>query len=61
MLCRSVQRRGKEEAMISKAEERYLSDVKALQKLVSKGQLKQPALIERRIGALQKSGAFLNQ
>ena len=54
VLCRSVQRRGKEEAMISKAEERYLSDVKALQKLVSKGQLKQPALIERRIGALQK-------
>jgi hypothetical protein len=40
--------------MISKAEERYLADVKALRELIGKGQLKQSKLIERRIGALQK-------
>ena len=40
--------------MISKAEARYLEDVKALSKLIGKGRLKQSKLIERRIGALQK-------
>ena len=54
VLCRSAQRRLKEEAMISKAEARYLEDVKALSKLIGKGRLKQSKLIERRIGALQK-------
>lgn len=54
VLCRSAQRRLKEEAMISKAEVRYLEDVKALSGLIGNGRLKQSKLIERRIGALQK-------
>lgn len=54
VLCRSAQRRFKEEAMISKAEERFLADVKALRELIGKGRLRRASLIERRIGALQK-------
>ena len=54
VLCRSAQRRLKEEAMISKAEARYLSDVGALRKRIEKGSLKDPAIIERKIGSLQK-------
>ncbi|MFT5854096.1 MAG: transposase [Verrucomicrobiales bacterium] len=54
VLCRSAQRRLKEEAMISKAEARFLSDVGALRKRIEKGSLKDPAIIERKIGSLQK-------
>jgi len=54
VLCRSAQRRIKEEAMISKAEARFLSDVGALRERIEKGRLKDPAIIERKIGSLQK-------
>jgi transposase len=54
VLCRSAQRRNKEEAMISKAETRFLSDADALRVRIEKGRLKAPSIIERKIGALQK-------
>ena len=54
LLCRSAQRRLKEEAMVSKAEARFLADVKALEGRIQKGRLKKAGLIERKIGALQK-------
>jgi transposase len=54
VLCRSAQRRLKEEAMISKAEARFLKDVDSLRKRIEKGQLKKLAIIERKIGNLQK-------
>ena len=54
LLCRSAQRRLKEEAMVSKAEARFLADVKALGERIKEGRLKKAALIERKIGALQK-------
>jgi transposase len=54
VLCRSTPRRLKEEAMISKAEARYLKEVGRLQDRIKKGRLKKVNLIERAIGALQK-------
>jgi len=54
LLCRSAQRRLKEVAMISKAEERFLKDLTALQKRIAEGRLILPEKIERAIGALQK-------
>ena len=54
VLCRSDQRRLKEEAMISKAEERFLTDLGSLGKRIDEGRLKKPEVIERKIGALQK-------
>lgn len=54
VLCRSAQRRLKETAMISKAEERFLDDAGALKKRIENGRLKKPDVIERTIGALQK-------
>lgn len=54
VLCRSAQRREKEKAMLSSAEGRFLADARALAGRVEKGRLKKPAVIERKIGALQK-------
>lgn len=54
LLCRSARRRLKEVAMISKAEERFLKDLAALQKRITEGRLKLPDKIERAIGSLQK-------
>ena len=54
VLCRSAQRRLKEVAMISKAEERFLKDSGRLQARIAKGQLKREPLIQRAIGALLK-------
>ena len=54
VLCRSAQRRKKEEAMISKAEERFLKDAYALRDRIAKGRLTKPELIQRKIGAVQK-------
>jgi hypothetical protein len=54
VLCRSAQRRLKEVAMISTAEQRFLKDSERLQARVSKGKLKRETLIERAIGALLK-------
>ena len=54
ILCRSAQRRAKEEAMLSKAETRFLTDVEALRKRIAKESLKQPDLIQRQIGRLEK-------
>jgi len=54
VLCRSAQRRLKEVAMISTAEQRFLKDSGRLQERIAKGKLKREALIERSIGALLK-------
>jgi len=54
VLCRSAQRREKELAMISRAEERFLKDLDALQERIAAGRLKQADKIERAIGRLQK-------
>jgi transposase len=57
VLCRSAQRRIKEEAMISSAEKRFLAAAAALGKSIEKGVFKRAAVIERKIGALQKRHA----
>ena len=57
VLCRSAQRRLKEEAMISSAEKRFLTAAAALGKSIEKGVFKRSAVIERKIGALQKRHA----
>jgi transposase len=57
VLCRSAQRCLKEEAMISKAEARFLADAKSLSDRIEKGLLKKSDLIERKIGELQKKHA----
>lgn len=54
VLCRSAQRREKERAMISTAEERFLADGGALRQRIEKGRLKRPDVIERKIGAFLK-------
>ena len=54
VLCRSLPRRDKEVAMLSKAEERFLSNAKALRQQIEKGQIKQPEVIQRKIGALMQ-------
>ena len=54
VLCRSAQRRLKEAAMISTAEQRFLTDSGRLQARLAKGRLKREPLIERTIGALLK-------
>jgi transposase len=54
VLCRSAQRRLKEVAMLSKAEERFLEDLQALTTRIAKGRLVDPGKIQRKIGALQK-------
>lgn len=54
VLCRSAQRREKEQAMISTAEERFLADGEALRKRIEKGRLKKPDVIERKIGGFLK-------
>jgi len=54
VLCRSAQRRLKESAMISTAEQRFLKDTGRLRDRISKGRLKRAGLIERAIGALLK-------
>ena len=40
--------------MISRAEERFLTDLHSLRERIAKGRLKTPSVIERKIGALQK-------
>ncbi|MDF7801293.1 IS1634 family transposase [Pontiellaceae bacterium B1224] len=54
VLCRSAQRREKERAMISKAEERFLADGESLRERIEAGRLKKSEVIERKIGALFK-------
>ena len=54
VLCRSAQRSLKEVAMISKAEERFLGDIKALTERIEAGRLKDPDKIQRAIGTVQK-------
>lgn len=54
VLCRSAQRREKERAMISKAEERFLAEGDSLRRRIEKGRLKRPDVIERKIGAFMK-------
>ena len=52
VLCRSMKRREKEQAMISKAEERFLKDAEALRARVAQGRLKDPEKILKKIGGL---------
>jgi transposase len=54
LLCRSAQRRLKEVAMISNAEQRFIKDSERLRERIEKGKLKRESLIERAIGALLK-------
>lgn len=54
LLCRSAQRRKKEVAMISNAEQRFLKDAETLGKRIKDGGLIKSDIIERRIGALLK-------
>ena len=54
LLCRSAQRREKEYAIISRAEERFLADGDSLRKRIETGHLKTSDVIERKIGALLK-------
>lgn len=61
VLCRSAQRRLKETAMLSRAEERFLDDLQALEKRIANGQLKRPEVIERKIGRLQKKHPRVNR
>ena len=52
VLCRSEARRGKEQAIRSKAEERFLEAVGRLGKRVESGRVKQKEKIERAVGRL---------
>jgi len=52
VLCRSMKRREKELAMISKAEKRFVEDVEALRTRVDCGRLKDPEKILKKIGGL---------
>lgn len=52
VLCRSMKRREKEQAMISKAEERFIKDAEALRTRVAQGRLKDPEKILKKIGGL---------
>lgn len=52
VLCRSMKRRAKEHAMISRAEKRFVADATALGKRVSSGRLKNPDKIQKAIGRL---------
>ena len=52
LLCKSALRASKEEAMISKAEVRFIEDAKKLKKRIETGRLKQTKIIDRKIGAL---------
>jgi len=61
VLCRSAQRRLKEEAMLSKAEQRFLADCEALKSRIEKGRLKKTEAIERSIGRLQKKHPRVNR
>jgi hypothetical protein len=54
VLCRSAQRRLKEEAMISTAEKRFLAGVKNLRKRIAIGRFKKPGVIAEKIVALMK-------
>jgi hypothetical protein len=54
---RSAQRRIKEDAVISSAEKRFLAAAAALDKSIQKGVFRRVAVIERKIGALQKRHA----
>lgn len=55
VLCRSARRGLKEQAMISRAEQRFLKDLQNLANRIETGKLKMPDVIERKIGALQKT------
>jgi len=61
ILCQSQQRRLKEVAMISNAEARFLTDANALHERIEKGRLKQPHLIDQKIGQLQKKHPRVNR
>lgn len=54
VLCRSAQRREKEHAMLSKAEQRFLEGARALQNRIEQGRLKKPEVIQRNIGSLRQ-------
>jgi transposase len=52
VLCRSVKRREKEQAMISKAEKKFIDDAESLKKRISAGRLKDDKKIHKAIGRL---------
>ena len=52
ILCKSQARGKKEAGMISQAEQRYLQDLNKLKKRITKGQLKNPEIIQKNLGKL---------
>lgn len=52
VLCRSMKRREKEHAMISRAEQKFADDAEALKKRISSGRLKDDKKIHKAIGRL---------
>lgn len=61
VLCRSQQRRLKEVSMLSTAEKRFVEGAEALRKRIEKGQLKDPLVIERKIGALKQKNTSVHR
>jgi len=54
VLCKSARRRLKEQAIRSKAEERYLEQLAGLRKRIENGRLKDPEKTQRALGAAQR-------
>lgn len=57
VLCRSVERREKEAAILSRAETRFLAALKKLAERVKAGRLQRPAAIQQAIGRLRQRHA----
>lgn len=57
VLCKSAERRQKELAIRSRAEERFLEHVQALAQRLDKGNLKDPSKIDQAIGRLRQKGS----
>ena len=57
VLCKSAERRQKELAIRSRAEERFLEDVQKLAKRLQDGKLKDPSKINQAIGRLRQKGS----
>ncbi len=52
VLCRSMKRREKEHAMLSKAEQKFIDDIEVFKKRISSGRLKDEKKIHKAIGRL---------
>jgi transposase len=57
VLCKSAERRQKELAIRSRAEDRFLEDIKQLAQRLQSGKLKDPSKIDQAIGRLRQKGS----